>query len=65
MEINKQPTVNLAPQHQAARDRLSQLAGKYSNFRFKRLGDLHGLKVQDANFIARKFDEVLPSFSVG
>jgi hypothetical protein len=38
--INKQPTANLTPQHQS-RDRLSQLAGKYSNFRFKRLGDTH------------------------
>ena len=39
--INKQPTANLAPQHQAARDRLSQLASKYSTFHFKRLGDTH------------------------
>lgn len=94
--INKQPTANLAPQHQAARDQLSQLAGKYSNFRFKRLGDTHakvlikdsefsvvssfnwlsfkgdpnrtfrdeqGLKVQDASFIEKKFDELLPRFT--
>jgi phosphatidylserine/phosphatidylglycerophosphate/cardiolipin synthase-like enzyme len=49
--INKQPTANLAPQHQAARDRLSQLAGKYSNFRFKRLGDTHAkVLIKDSDF---------------
>jgi len=94
--INKQPTANLDPQHQAARDQLSHLAGKYSSFRFKRLGDTHakilikdndftvvssfnwlsfkgdpnrtfrdeqGLKVQDKNFIEKKFAELLPRFS--
>jgi hypothetical protein len=94
--ISKQPTANLDPQHQAARDQLSHLAGKYSSFRFKRLGDTHakilikdsdfsvvssfnwlsfkgdpnrtfrdeqGLKVQDKNFIEKKFAELLPRFN--
>jgi hypothetical protein len=94
--IREQPTANLDPQHQAAREQLSHLAGKYSNFRFKRLGDTHakilikdndfgvvssfnwlsfkgdpnrtfrdeqGLKVQDKDFIDKKFAELLPRFS--
>jgi hypothetical protein len=93
--ITKQPTTNLDPLHQAARDELGHLAGKYSTFRFKRLGDTHakilikdrdfsvvssfnwlsfkgdpsrtfrdeqGIKVQDRDFIDKKFAELLPRF---
>jgi DNA-binding MarR family transcriptional regulator len=49
--IKKQPTGRLDPEDQAARDELSLLAGKYSNFHFKRLGDTHAkILIKDSDF---------------
>ena len=49
--IKKQPTGRLDAEDQAARDELAQLAGRYSNFHFKRLGDTHAkILIKDHDF---------------
>src|SRR5208282_3921794 len=51
--ISDDETQDLSANDQAARDDLRQLAGKYSNFRFVRLGNTHAkVLIKDSEFVA-------------